>query len=411
MRRVFAALGAAALAATALVAITPAGPVSAAVVTQSYQCTNEAFGAYELLAPTDLAIDIDLPASTEVGSATDVAEVTVAGAPGGTAPVSPAVPLDDVTLSLQVELELVAVTTPGVPAASTPVTATTTGAGASESITTVAPVTPWSISAAVPVPLGVPGINAGDTVWARPATLTYAWTANGGTVGSTTCVSVDASASLPQSSVELPVYGAFPSAPAPFAGSTTALSPVVPPSDECSIDAGGGPEPQCSINQQLEFDAEPGLLTLSQAGNLVQFTPVVLNGSPQVTTAQIQPVTISDARGNDAAWTLTASLTDFVNTTTTLGPNTTIPATAMSWDPTCTVVDALPGSVEDGGAGAFVAVNGSTNGIDTTASRVLCDHAAGLGGGTWLAEAELSLTVPPSVRTGLYTATMFLTVA
>jgi hypothetical protein len=399
------AVAAAALLGGGLVVASPSAPATAAPMTLDYQCLNDAYGATEIRAAMELEVTITMPSSVTAGGATDFAQVAVAAVSGGELPLSPQVALDDVDVSLAATLEVVDTAGALPPPVSTP-GVVQTGSTATSSIGDVAPSAAWPTLGPVPVSLNIPGVSGGDRLWVRPSTLTYAWSAASG-AGSTTCVPVDASAIVSTSTVENPIVGIRPAVTTPYGGQIVVSSAPVPPDDYCELNPG---DPSCDINQQLDLEVEPGTLSLSQTGGSVLFDPVTLDGANQVTTADLNELTIVDARGTDAPWTLTASVTDFAHTTSSTG-NITIPGSNLAWSPTCTVVEGVVGSVSDGGSGQFVPVSGSVNGTPITASRVLCDHEGTTGGGTWTAAAEMTLTVPPTIKVGDYQATLFLTIA
>jgi hypothetical protein len=226
---------------------------------------------------------------------------------------------------------------------------------------------------------------------------------------------------------------------------------------EIGGDGSGSSDAGCYTIQFLDLEVEAGLLSLSQDDadvndlGFVTFRPLVasggafeveldpitgdpvdgdlvtpgvqpipvealqLNGSTRFAGASLDDLTVVDARGTNASWSLWGSVTDFVNGDVTTG-NNTIPATNLAWDPTCDIA-AGTGTV-DGvtpvAAGAFVAGapgNGADVPGDAEASKGLCNKATGAGGGTWTADADLELTVPADVAIGNYKATLYLSIA
>jgi hypothetical protein len=197
-----------------------------------------------------------------------------------------------------------------------------------------------------------------------------------------------------------------------FAGSST--SNFTFGVNSCTIDADGLPAPQCSLIQFIEADVEGGVLTLSQLDGSVTLTPITLNGSAQQATGAINQLTITDARGTDVGWAITGALTDFENSTVLTGSNRVIPAENMAWTPSCAAVAGTTGTPDPGAAGNFATGLGAV--VDPLAASAdanagLCSLDAGEGGGTFTADAGLSLTVPATVQAGLYTATLYLQIA
>ena len=50
---------------------------------------------------------------------------------------------------------------------------------------------------------------------------------------------------------------------------------------------------------------------MTEASQFVSMTPVTLNGQPQASTGAIQPITVTNARGNGVGWNVTGFVTDF----------------------------------------------------------------------------------------------------
>jgi hypothetical protein len=390
--------------------------VNAATVTVDFQCVNEAFGASVVEPATTMAVTMTPPGVTTVGGATDVATVSIAAAPGASGALSPSVALQGAVVRLEVTLDVVASDSVNPPPVSAAADATTTGAGVNSTpIPSVAPSTPWSAPQPIGITTNLPSNVAGERLWLRPSAVTYVWSASGA-AGTTTCRPVDSSAALPASTVEAPVTGFFPIANAPFGGSTVVIGGPAPDIDSCGViadpsnpDGSGSADDGCFVVQDLDAQVNPGRLSLSQLDGIVTFPGVTLDGANQTTTTLLNQVTVIDARGTNAPWTLTASLTDF--TTPGAGTNGVIPATGLAWVPTCAVVNGQSGSVSNGISGPFVADSRVFGGTTTSATQVLCEHDGSFGGGTWTADATMTLTVPPNIQVGTYTSTMFLLVA
>ena len=77
----------------------------------------------------------------------------------------------------------------------------------------------------------------------------------------------------------------------------------------------------------------------------------------------------------------------------------TIPASNLSWTPSVSLAVA-----EDGLAGDVAA--GPASALSKTTAKTLAVAASGGGGGTWQADAALSLIVPSYVNKGVYSATL-----
>ncbi|NEA60584.1 hypothetical protein G3I60_42100 [Streptomyces sp. SID13666] len=150
-------------------------------------------------------------------------------------------------------------------------------------------------------------------------------------------------------------------------------------------------------SQTLRTAVLPGLLSMTQAGDTVQFGSVQLDGDPHTLNSALNKVTVHDARGVNTGWSLTGTMTAF-----TSGSGATIPADAVGWVPVCT---AQPGSVGTPVAGSPAQLG--------SAAATLCglapDGSRQFTGGNFDADAALTLQVPGTARPGDYSATLTLT--
>ncbi len=148
--------------------------------------------------------------------------------------------------------------------------------------------------------------------------------------------------------------------------------------------------------QSLRTYVTPGPLSMKQAGNSVDFGVLELGGR-STANAALNTVTVSDGRGRNIGWSLTATLTDLTN-----GNGGRIPASAVSWVPSCV---AKPGSVGRPTAGAPGALGPQAASLCTMRHHMRTP----MTGGKFKADAELSLTLPGYVPPGEYKATLQLT--
>jgi hypothetical protein len=197
------------------------------------------------------------------------------------------------------------------------------------------------------------------------------------------------------------------------------------------------------IGTTMTMDKEPGLVVMS---------PVVLNGEAQVSSGAIRPVTVTNARGSAAGWTVTGYVTDlgtagsptieplpgvvipFCPTSGSAQGNydgatsdrRCIPGDNLGWDPSAQIVhDIIAGDVaivNEGPAHATSAADwraqlvaaGRTgvNGLGGLLEpNVLCTSPANNSGGTFQCDANLFLGVPASAAAGTYTGGLVLTLA
>ncbi|MGC4956003.1 WxL domain-containing protein [Actinomadura citrea] len=150
--------------------------------------------------------------------------------------------------------------------------------------------------------------------------------------------------------------------------------------------------------QKINLTVDGGPLTMSREPGEVDLTPVTLDGTEQTATGSLRRVEVIDARGGTAGWSLTGTLTDF-----TSSGGTRIPAGNLTWTPACT---AAPGS--------SAVTPGSAGPLDTTTAATLCNAPDGSGrivGGTFGADAGVSLKVPATTGAGRYTAVLTLTLS
>lgn len=173
----------------------------------------------------------------------------------------------------------------------------------------------------------------------------------------------------------------------------------------------------------------------SMDGSSCSATPLLLGGQAEDSCGQLAPVTITNAAGSTAGWSLTGQVSDFVDPS---APSSTtcdtpadyselcIPGGDLGWSPTATVDSVLPGSsavVQPGGAvgpAPMTAANPSLPGAryplawdlwpsvsapgitvkppaglhDTP--QVLCQSTTASSGGSFTCGAGLILPVPAS---------------
>ncbi len=184
----------------------------------------------------------------------------------------------------------------------------------------------------------------------------------------------------------------------------------------------GSPNFAGSVSPVLSQVVEAGLLTVQDvqaAGNPsasgVTLSPVTLGSSLANPSAvdvtfsndqfaqavgTLNSVSVTDGRGTEPGWTVTAQLeSDFTNPVP-VGPagDNTIPADFLTW---------APAPVTGAAGESLLGITaGPPATLSTTTPTALCDAAPGSGGGSYSCSASLSLAVPPYVAAGSYSATM-----
>jgi hypothetical protein len=155
---------------------------------------------------------------------------------------------------------------------------------------------------------------------------------------------------------------------------------------------------------------------LRYSSTLIAFGSVVTSTAIQTLPGTINDVTVTDARGGNAGWSLTASLPSLTETGGGSISNEFVRIENISCAPQGT---SAPG-VAEGLDGDFSAANGPAATYPSGAGTVtLCNKLTGTAneanGGTtsgeYIVDAELFLDVPAFQRVGNYTSTMVITLA
>jgi hypothetical protein len=173
----------------------------------------------------------------------------------------------------------------------------------------------------------------------------------------------------------------------------TVTEKSTPPTGGCA----GKPTDRCG-EQKVSVTVNAGALTMSRQPGEVTLTPVTLDGTARTATGDLKQVQVVDARGGTSGWSLTGTVTDFASSS-----GLKIPAGNLSWTPKCA-----------GAAGSSTVTTGSAGPLDGTTAAALCGAADGTGavvGGTFTADAGLSLKVPPVTGAGQYSAVLTLTLS
>jgi hypothetical protein len=120
------------------------------------------------------------------------------------------------------------------------------------------------------------------------------------------------------------------------------------------------------------------------------FTPVTLNGVPQLTSLTVAPFSVVDATASLAGWHVMLTLPDLVN------GGSTIPASTMTMT--------APVVTPSGGADPTNVVGHASAG-NFAAGEKIVTASAGFGDGTYLVSPQpVQLTVPVTALAGTYTS-------
>ena len=206
----------------------------------------------------------------------------------------------------------------------------------------------------------------------------------------------------------------------------------------------------CSLSQILTLPVQPNTRILEQAGSSVtlidavpvlgpdllpgsaddpaipSFQPITLNGDPQLAVGNLNQMTVTNSRGDDAGWAVTGQVTSFRDSglvpVCTSAPatwsNHCIPGDNLGWSPSAAVAHVqVLGDVASVAAGSLLPFPPGFYGADPLTptgmaiGRTLCSSPATHSGGTFTCNAGLALSVPASTAAGIYQATLTLTLA
>lgn len=148
-------------------------------------------------------------------------------------------------------------------------------------------------------------------------------------------------------------------------------------------------------SQTVTAVVEPGELGMTQEGDAVTLAAVPY-GDGGAAAGRIGTVTVKDARGGPAGWSLIGKVTDFTGS-----GGVRIPGASLSWTPACAAAPGSPSACTPGSAG--------TVGPDGAVLASTGDAA--LVGGTFTVDAAVTLQVPPYTPPGAYTAVLTLTLS
>ncbi|MGW7031989.1 beta-xylosidase [Streptomyces xanthophaeus] len=147
--------------------------------------------------------------------------------------------------------------------------------------------------------------------------------------------------------------------------------------------------------QKVTATVEPGALAMTQTGQDIALGAVPY-GEGGAAPGRIATVTVQDARGGPAGWSLTGKVSDFT------GPGgVRIPGAALSWTPSCTAAAGSPSTCAAGSAGP----------VGPDGAVLASTPDAPLAGGTFTVDATVALQVPPYTPPGAYAAVLTLTLS
>lgn len=153
--------------------------------------------------------------------------------------------------------------------------------------------------------------------------------------------------------------------------------------------------PPAAGTRKITATVEPGALGMTQAGEDIVLGAVPY-GDGGAAPGRIGTVTVKDARGGPAGWSLTGKVTDFT------GPGgVRIPGASLSWTPSCTAAAGSPSPCTPGSAGP----------VGSDGAVLASTPDAAVAGGDFTVDAAVTLQVPRYTPPGAYTAVLTLTLS
>ncbi|MHB1582750.1 MAG: hypothetical protein ACYCU7_07955 [Acidimicrobiales bacterium] len=166
------------------------------------------------------------------------------------------------------------------------------------------------------------------------------------------------------------------------------------------------------LTQTITVAIEPGPLTISQQTSQVTLQPVDTSGTSGngvIATGNLDPVTVTDARGSLGGWTVTGQLTSDFTTHGRSGRTVQLDDAALTWNPSVSL--AVPAGQPGGPSGLLNEVAaGAPLQLTPGHSSVLCSASPGGGGGQFECGAGLEMAVPRGAPHGTYSADLELIV-
>jgi hypothetical protein len=163
----------------------------------------------------------------------------------------------------------------------------------------------------------------------------------------------------------------------------------------------------CNTNQQINATVDAGSLAQAALGTVINLGAVPVAPIAQSLTGDIYQIEVSDLRGAQDSFSLTASMPDFTGPAALAASNLSIANIACVATTTTAAGEQVGDTgITEGGDGNF---GGSTV---VGAALTICDstgitpNAAGTTGGVWNVDADLALNIPAFQAAGDYQSTI-----
>ncbi|MGZ9930886.1 beta-xylosidase [Streptomyces sp. NC-S4] len=194
--------------------------------------------------------------------------------------------------------------------------------------------------------------------------------------------------------VELPVTDRATTAVIAYEGGAWSARRGSGPAAYTVVDAAPPPAATATA-QKVTATVEPGVLGMTQTGEDITLGAVPY-GDGGAAPGRIGTVTVTDARGGPAGWSLIGKVTDFT------GPGgIRIPGASLSWTPRCVAAEGSRSVCTPGSAGV----------VGPEGALLASTPDAAPAGGTFTIDAAVTLKVPPYTPPGAYTAVLTLTLS
>ncbi|MET9571227.1 beta-xylosidase [Streptomyces virginiae] len=237
---------------------------------------------------------------------------------------------------------------------------------------------------------GRPGAGVGVTAAGFPPGAAVTVAGRAGAAQTVDRVSATAD-DLGTAVLELPVTDRTTTAVVAYEGAAWSARQGSGPAAYTVVDAA----PPASATQKVTATVEPGALGMTQAGRDITLGTVPY-GDGGAAPGRIGTVTVTDARGGPAGWSLTGKATVFT------GPGgMRIPGASLSWTPSCVTALGSRSTCTPGSAGV----------VGPQGALLASTPDGPLVGGTFTIDATVALHVPPYTPPGAYTAVLTLTLS